>query len=153
MPAQSFNKRITMFNLEQAIATWRQKMLSAGIKAPVPLDELESHLRDELAGRRVDQQTFDAVVAQFGNAHLLRSEFKKVNRSSMKRKIIIALAVFAFLLGASIIMPAAAQHNLRNAGTWATDEIVPLLAGCVISLAGIGTLGYTLKSRGTAPVA
>lgn len=142
-----------MFNLEQAIATWRHKMLSAGIKAPVPLDELESHLRDELAGRRVDQQSFDAVVAQFGNAHLLRSEFKKNNRSNMKRKIIIALAVFAFLVGTSIIMPAAAQHNHRNAGTWATDEIVPILAGCVISLVGVGTLGYTLKSRRNAPVA
>jgi hypothetical protein len=142
-----------MFDLEQAIATWRQQMLRGGIKAPVPLDELESHLRDQLADGRVNQQTFDAVVAQLGNAHLLRSEFKKVNRSSMKRKIIIALAAFAFLLGASIIMPALAQHNHRNANTWATDELVPLLGGCVISLVGIGTLGYTLKSRRNAPVA
>jgi hypothetical protein len=136
-----------MFNLEQAIATWRQKMLSAGIKGPIPLDELESHLRDQLAGGRIDQQTFNSVVAQFGNAHLIRSEFKKVNRSSMKRKIIIALAVFAFLLGASIIMPAAAQHNHRNAGTWATDEIVPVTIGSLVSLAGICTIGYTLKPR------
>jgi hypothetical protein len=141
-----------MFNLEQAIAAWRQKMLSAGIKAPVPLDELESHLRDELAGRRIDQQTFDAAVAQFGNAHLLRSEFKKVNRSNMKRKITIALAVFAFLFGTGIIMPALAQHNHRNAGRWATDEVVPMLAGCFISFAGIGTVAYTLKSRRNAPV-
>jgi len=142
-----------MFDLEQAIATWRQQMLRGGIKAPVPLDELESHLRDQLAGGRVNQQTFDAVVAQFGNAHLLRSEFKKVKRSNMKRKIIIAFAVLAFLVGASIIMPAAAQHNRRNANKWATDEVVPLLAGCVISMAGIGTLGYTLKSRRNAPIA
>jgi len=32
-----------MFNLEQAIADWRQKMLAAGIETPVPLEELELH--------------------------------------------------------------------------------------------------------------
>jgi hypothetical protein len=37
-----------MFNLEQAIADWRKQMLAAGIKTPVPLEELESHLRDEI---------------------------------------------------------------------------------------------------------
>ena len=37
-----------MFDLEQAIAEWRKQMLAAGIKAPVPLDELESHLREEV---------------------------------------------------------------------------------------------------------
>ncbi|MGZ4965000.1 MAG: hypothetical protein ACXWIU_00885 [Limisphaerales bacterium] len=142
-----------MFNLERAIEAWRKDMQAAGVKAPVPLDELETHLRDELAGCRVDQQTFDAVVAQFGNAHLLRSEFKKNSRRNMKRKIIIALAVFAFLLGASIIMPALAQHNHRDAGRWATDEVVPILTGCVIALAGIGAVGYSLKSRRNAPVA
>jgi hypothetical protein len=36
-----------MFNLEQAIADWRQQMLAAGIKTPVPLEELENHLREE----------------------------------------------------------------------------------------------------------
>jgi hypothetical protein len=37
-----------MFDLEQAIAEWRKQMLAAGIKAPVPLEELELHLRDEI---------------------------------------------------------------------------------------------------------
>ena len=37
-----------MFNLEQAITEWRQRMLAAGLRSPVPLDELESHLRDEI---------------------------------------------------------------------------------------------------------
>jgi hypothetical protein len=37
-----------MFNLEQAIATWRRQMLAAGLKSPVPLEELESHLREEM---------------------------------------------------------------------------------------------------------
>ncbi len=37
-----------MFNLEQAILQWRRQMLSAGIKTPEPLDELENHLRDDM---------------------------------------------------------------------------------------------------------
>ena len=30
-----------MFDLEQAIAGWRRQMQAAGIKTPVPLEELE----------------------------------------------------------------------------------------------------------------
>jgi hypothetical protein len=37
-----------MFNLEQSIIEWRKQMLAAGIKTPVPLDELEIHLREEI---------------------------------------------------------------------------------------------------------
>ena len=37
-----------MFNLEAAIADWRRQMLAAGIKAPVPLEELESHMREDV---------------------------------------------------------------------------------------------------------
>ena len=37
-----------MFNLEQTIAEWRRQMLAAGIKTPVPLEELEIHLREAI---------------------------------------------------------------------------------------------------------
>ena len=37
-----------MFDLEKAIADWRRLMLALGIKSPVPLEELESHLREEI---------------------------------------------------------------------------------------------------------
>src|SRR6267154_3427870 len=40
--------RNNMFDLDQAIAQWRRQMLAAGIKTPVTLDELESHLRDDV---------------------------------------------------------------------------------------------------------
>ena len=84
-----------MFDLETAISEWRRRMLSSGISAPVPLDELESHLREQLAGGPVVQKTFDDAIQQLGTPNLLRSEFKKVNRNTMKRKIMIATAVFA----------------------------------------------------------
>ena len=37
-----------MFSLEQSISEWRKQMLAAGIQTPVPLEELEVHLRDEI---------------------------------------------------------------------------------------------------------
>jgi hypothetical protein len=37
-----------MFDLDQAISNWRTHMLVAGIKTPMPLDELENHLREEI---------------------------------------------------------------------------------------------------------
>jgi len=37
-----------MFELEKSIADWRRQMLAAGIKSPLPLEELEIHLREEI---------------------------------------------------------------------------------------------------------
>ena len=37
-----------MFNLNEEIAEWRRQMLAAGIETPVPLNELESHLREDV---------------------------------------------------------------------------------------------------------
>ena len=70
-----------MFDLEQSIADWRKQMLAAGIKAPVPLDELESHLREEIE-RQIqsgasDQEAFQRTVLQIGQAKELKAEFVK----------------------------------------------------------------------------
>ena len=72
-----------MFDLEQSIAQWRQQMLAAGIKAPVPLEELESHLREEIE-RQIqsgasDQEAFQRTVLQIGQAKELKAEFGKNN--------------------------------------------------------------------------
>ena len=37
-----------MFDLEQSISEWRRQMLAARIPTPVPLEELEIHLREEI---------------------------------------------------------------------------------------------------------
>ena len=73
-----------MFNLEQSIAEWRKQMLVAGIKSPVPLEELEIHLREEIerqikSGMEV-QQAFEMTVSQMGQAKELKTEFAKGRR-------------------------------------------------------------------------
>lgn len=90
-----------MFHLEPAIAEWRQQMLAAGIKAPVPLDELENHLREEIerqmrAGTDA-QQAFTLAVERIGKGEKLREEFRKVQdvarikkRAMLRRWCVVA---------------------------------------------------------------
>jgi hypothetical protein len=74
-----------MFDLDKAIAEWRQQMLAAGITTPVPLDELESHLRDDVEQQVRSgvspQQAFNAAVQQLGYAKELEAEFGKSGRT------------------------------------------------------------------------
>ena len=72
-----------MFNLEQSMSEWRRQMLSAGIKNPDIVDELESHLREDWA-RRVqsgesEEQAFEGAVQGVGQASLLKHEFAKLS--------------------------------------------------------------------------
>ena len=69
-----------MPDLEKSIAEWRKQMLTAGISAAA-LDELEGHLREEIA-RQIQAGTagpeaFASATAQIGRADLLKTEFKK----------------------------------------------------------------------------
>ena len=74
-------ERSNMFYLEHAITEWRKQMLGAGIKTPVPLEELESHLSDDVEEQIQSglnaQQAFENSVQRIGQANELRSEFKK----------------------------------------------------------------------------
>jgi hypothetical protein len=70
-----------MFNLDQAITAWRQQMAAGGIKAPEILNELESHLRDDMEQQIQSgldaQQAFENSVQRLGHADKLNNEFKK----------------------------------------------------------------------------
>ena len=88
-----------MFELEQAIAAWRQRLESARIKAPDVLDELESHLRDDIdallrTGLK-EQQAFQTAVAQIGELRTLKNEFGAEQKA--KRHILLA-AIGAYAL-------------------------------------------------------
>jgi hypothetical protein len=91
-----------MFNLDQAIAEWRRRMLAAGIKTPVPLDELEAHLRDEIEQQAKsglsEAEAFQVAVEEIGKAHPLQQEFKKVEKG---HKIIRAIVLVFGWLAAS----------------------------------------------------
>jgi hypothetical protein len=78
-----------MFNLDQAISQWRWHMAAGGIKTPDVLDELESHLRDDVdqqmrAGLS-QQQAFEDAVHRLGKANMLKTEFKKADKTAALR--------------------------------------------------------------------
>jgi hypothetical protein len=76
-----------MFNLNQAVAAWRRQMAAAGITSAEALDELESHLRDdveELVRAGADgEKAFDSAVRRIGPASALRKEFAKSVRPNV----------------------------------------------------------------------
>ena len=76
-----------MFNLEQSISEWRGQMLSAGVKNPDIVDELESHLREDWA-RRVqsgenEEQAFEGAVQGVWPGQLAQTRIRKTRRKKV----------------------------------------------------------------------
>jgi len=79
-----------MPDLEKLVADWRRQMLAAGIRTPVPLEELESHLRDDIE-RQIQsgtnpQQALENSVQRIGSCKALKTEFLKDHRSPVTRQ-------------------------------------------------------------------
>ena len=70
-----------MFNLDDAISEWRRQLTGGGIDSPDVLDELESHLRDDIEERRhsgtSEAQAFQDAIRDVGQPGLLKNEFAK----------------------------------------------------------------------------
>lgn len=80
-----------MFDLEQVIVNWRNQMLAAGIQSPVPLEELEIHLREEIEQQMKlglsGQKAFEISLQQIGQAQPLKTEFKKIGAGNWNRPL------------------------------------------------------------------
>jgi Clp amino terminal domain, pathogenicity island component len=96
------------FKLDQALAEWRRQMAADGIKSPELLDELESHLRDDIA-QQVSfgadaQRAFDSAVLRLGRARALQREFAKsggagkIPRRRFTQILCLTSAAFIFLI-------------------------------------------------------
>ena len=141
--------RNDMFDLEKTIADWRRQMLAAGIKTPVPLEELESHLREDLERQMKsgsnEQKAFVVSIQRIGQPQAIKREFKKTERTFMKKIMIILFGIFGILFGPGIILPALAKH--RDLGVWNGDIVTPIVVGTIILLAGLATVAYGVKRR------
>src|SRR5450432_2155228 len=138
-----------MFNLEKSIADWRKQMLAAGIQTPVPLEELEIHLREEIERQTKsglnEQRAFEISFQRIGQPKMLDSEFKKSERTFMRRTLIILIGIFAVLFGPAVFLPALALHN--HQGVSGSRVMVPMVVGIIITLIGISTAIYGFKKR------
>ena len=88
-----------MFDLEQAFADWRRKLTAAGVRVPGVLDELESHLRDDVDGLLRtglnEQDAFETAVARIGDVQSLESEFNR--ECKIKNAVLLAVMILYFL--------------------------------------------------------
>jgi len=130
-----------MFDKEQALRRWRQEMTEGGIKTPVTLEELESHLLADFealtAAGRTEQEAFVLAAARLGQPAAVTGEFKKLQRPLLTPARIAALliAVVGLPLGlATAASPSVAQERLggllwAHVATLATGYVAALLAG------------------------
>ena len=128
-----------MPDLEERIAEWRRQMLAGGIQAPLPLNELESHLRDEVEQQMKSglsaQQAFETAIQRLGQASALKMEFKKVGateRKQMKRSVAILASLFGMVFGLSMVLPQLGQWSR----TGIMHSLTFLLLGVALVIAG-----------------
>jgi hypothetical protein len=90
-----------MFDIDEAIKQWRRKMQSAGINSSESLDELEAHLRDEVARQTKAglsaEKAFDAAVQQIGQAETVGAEFAKTSERKTRRERKLKLLCLAYM--------------------------------------------------------
>jgi cellulose synthase/poly-beta-1,6-N-acetylglucosamine synthase-like glycosyltransferase len=71
-----------MFNLDEHIGAWRQRLLERDTVGPTEVDELEDHLRQEATqlSRRglTDQEAFHVATMRLGAVEALDNEYSKV---------------------------------------------------------------------------
>jgi hypothetical protein len=137
-----------MFNLDHAMTDWRRQMIAAGIKTPVPLEELELHLRDEIEWQKKaglnEQDAFTSAVQKLGPAHTVQNEFMKADKiqGALKGKLMeigLTLAtILVPLLFGGIVLKRASFIDMT-----AAEELSSLAALAAFSLlAWSGRLGH-----------
>ncbi len=99
-----------MFDLERAIAEWRTQMLAGGIKSPVPMEELEIHLREEIVRQMKlglsGKKAFEISIQQMGQPETLKCEFKKNEGMAMKK-----IGLLSIFIGVAIILRILTGHS------------------------------------------
>jgi hypothetical protein len=144
-----------MRDLETQIAQWRRDMRGAGIRSATLLDELESHLRDDIEHQMRTgadaESAFGAAAAHIGRAGNLRGEFQKIQSTlSMNlspathrklRELLVVIALVAIQVG--LLLPIV--HKLKTQQALTTFDIV---AACALGVGYvIGIVCYVRKRR------
>ncbi len=87
-----------MFDLERAIADWRRRMESAGVRNPEVLDELESHLRQDFERRPAaglsEAEAFQTASLSLGTSAEIQTEFKKLKARPVYVPVMLGIWIF-----------------------------------------------------------
>jgi hypothetical protein len=145
-----------MFDLDQAITTWRQQMLAAGIETSDVLNELENHLREEMNALRSSgmsqDQAFVMATVRLGNPVSVQSEFNKIRPDRRLPMLIafFALLVTGILLSATsllaIVLTGRMSFLLFSRSLLLFSHILTLTAGYAAAfMAGSVGVGYVCR--------
>jgi len=150
-----------MFNLEDQIQDWRRALSSEDVCGVSDLEELELHLREEIANLTdtglSPAEAFMIATRRLGDIHPLAREFAKVNPNGVFRKRLLwmSIGILGYMLakycstGLSKCMALlAVQGGLRGYGLGLLTESMRV----ALLIAGVLTLVYFIK-RHTSPPA
>jgi hypothetical protein len=135
---------VAMFNLDQAILEWRRQVIDAGIKRAVLLEELESHLRQDVEQQMqlgwTAQEAFEVAVARIGRADELKREFAKGDKSSNVNRVLGVLWLAGCLLSFNTVCR---QHPTVSGG-----GTVLAMSMCGLFIYAAGVVGSVFLIRG-----
>ena len=140
-----------MFDLENSIREWRAQMLAAGIKFPVPLEELEIHLREEIEQQMnlgLDTRcAFEIAVEKIGAGKSLKNEFQKASLFTLKLYERIALVIGGIAIAVSslivLLLPVVHPKDWEK-----SPEVIPMLAPAILLFVVLVVVGVILAICG-----
>ena len=112
-----------MFDLEQAISSWRRQMAVGGIESGQVLDELEGHLRDDVEQKvrsgLPEQEAFLVAIQQIGGIDALKPEFDLAGATVGERlkQVILTLAGIP---NSELVTNVNSHHSTNLEPRWAT---------------------------------
>jgi hypothetical protein len=139
-----------MFDLEKSIADWRKQLLTAGLKTPALVEELESHLRNEIERQMKSgvnsQRAFQEAVQQIGAPDALRNEFQRANALTVgqKKPIAIVGGVLTGLVGFILVWAMVVQG--RDMGKMTGEAVMLFGLGLFLVFNG-AAISYLASKR------
>jgi hypothetical protein len=140
-----------VFSLDQAIAEWRREMAAAGIKTSAVLDELESHLREDVeqhvrAGSN-GPEAFEVAVRRLGQARSLKAEFEMAGEVA-GQGVKFWLRVITFVFGFCYL--AVSAYGLLRHDMAIGERVLGFSALAASVLLSLGSYSLSLRFLGTA---
>ena len=122
-----------MRDLNEEIADWRRQMRLGGINTDALLDELESHLRDDIEQQMKSgltaHQAFVIAVRRIGHARDLKTEFARAGKASVAPRKLIGV-VCCFFVGFILLLSGFTFFEMEMS----LEEQVVAYAGVTFSL-------------------
>jgi hypothetical protein len=146
-----------MFDLNQQIIQWRKSLGQSESLVRSDLDELESHLRDQIDQLTLSglspEEAFWVAQRRIGNAANLPGEYAKVNGSAVFRRRLqwMLVGILAYLLIFNLSRLASLAGTLGAFGAGYHGYItgwIGQIAQALVVLAGLALVVATMKSPG-----